>query len=97
MNNFVNGVFYEYILTGFIKHYGGGISGHNIEIFNNFFDSFWYEYDDSRVTFINNSSNLKDNKIGTSGSFLFIYRRSDCSINDNDKKLIKNLSERLRK
>ena len=97
VNNLVNGVFYEYILTGFIKHYGGGSSGHNIAICNNFFDSFWYEYDDSRVTFINNSSNLKDNKIDTSGSFLFVYRRSDCSINDNDKKLIKNLSERLRK
>ena len=44
VNNLVNGVFYEYILTGFIKHYGGGSSGHNIAICNNVFDSFWYFY-----------------------------------------------------
>ena len=48
-------------------------------------------------TFINISSNLKYNKVDTSGSFIFVYRRSDFSINDNGKKLIKNLSERLRK
>ncbi len=96
LKNLVDGMIYEYILIGFIKHYGGGNSGHNIAICKNFFDSIWYEYDDSQVTSIHNSSNLMGNKIDTSGGFLFFYSRKNITINDNDKNLIKNLSRIFR-
>ena len=80
MNNLVDGKINEYSLIGFIKHYGGGDSGHNIAICKNFFDSKWYEYDDSRVTYINNSSNIIGNEIDTNGSFLFFYSKKNSFI-----------------
>ena len=96
LKNLVDGMIYEYTLIGFIKHYGGGNSGHNIAICKNFFDSIWYEYDDSQVTSIQNSSNMIGNEIDTSGGFLFFYIRKNIFINDNDKNLIKKLSRVLR-
>ena len=96
LRNFVDGMIYEYALIGFIKHYGGGNSGHNIAICKNFFDSIWYEYDDSKVTSIYNSSNMIGNEIDTSGGFLFFYSRKNIVINDNDKNLIKKLAKILR-
>jgi ubiquitin C-terminal hydrolase len=97
IKNLVDGNYYEYTLIGFIKHYGGGNSGHNIAICKNFFDSIWYEYDDSRVTNIHNTSNIIENVIVTSGSFLFFYIKKNYIIGDDDKNLIKNLSKELRK
>ena len=96
LKNLVDGTIYEYTLIGFIKHYGGGNSGHNIAICKNFFDSIWYEYDDSQVTSIQNSSHMIGNKIDTSGGFLFFYSRKNIFIDDNDKNLIKKLSRVLR-
>ena len=96
LTNLVDGMVYENTLIGFIKYYGSGNYGHNIAICKNFFDSIWYEYDDSKVTSIHNSSNMIGNVIDTSGGFLFFYSRKDIFINDNDINLIKNLSRILR-
>ena len=96
-NNLVDGKIYEYTLIGFIKHYRVGNSGHNIAICKNFFDSIWYEYDDDRVTYIYNTSNIKGDEIDTSGGFLFIYIKKSLFLNNADKDLIKNLSKGLRK
>ena len=60
---------------------GGGDSGHNIAICKNFFDSKWYEYDDSRLTYINNSTNIIGNEIDTNGSFLFFFSKKNSFIN----------------
>ena len=97
VQNLVDGNYYEYTLIGFIKHYGGGNSGHNIAICNNFFDSIWYEFDDSKVTSIHNSSNIKGNQIDTSDGFLFFYMKKNLIANENEKNLIKILAKQFRK
>ena len=97
VKNLIDGEIYEYALTGFIKHYGGENSGHNIAICKNFFDSNWYEYDDSRVSNIFNTFNIRNNKIDTSGGFLFVYVRNNIYMNENEINSIKELSKKLRK
>ncbi len=93
---------YEYELTGFIKHLGGAYSGHNIAICKNFFDDFWYEFNDSKVSSIQNSSYYnynhynKNNMIDTSNSFLYFYKRKDLNIKDDKKKLIEINSSKMR-
>ena len=96
--------FYEYELIGLIKHIGGAFSGHNIAICKNFFDEKWYVYNDSRVIRVDNTSyvnkayiNEKDSYVDTSNGFLFFYKKKDIKISKNDKDLIKQKSEELRK
>lgn len=95
---------YEYELIGLIKHIGGAFSGHNIAICKNFFDEKWYVYNDSRVIRVDNTShvnkfhkNEKDSYVDTSNAFLFFYKKKDIKITKNDKDLIKQKSEELRK
>jgi ubiquitin C-terminal hydrolase len=87
----------NYELTGFIKHIGGSDSGHNIAICKNFFDNIWYVYDDSRVINLNNSIYNNFNKIDTSNGFLFIFTPKDDAISENNKNLIIEKSNKLRK
>ena len=92
-----NGKNYEYELTGFIKHYGGRNSGHNIAICKNFFDSIWYEYNDSRVKSIVNSNSFnKNNKelIDLSNGFLFFYKMNEKTPLDNNKNVLKEIAEK---
>ena len=97
VQNLIDGEIFEYTITGFIKHYGGENSGHNIAICKNFFDSNWYEYNDSRVSNIFNTFNIRNNKIDTSGGFLFVYVRNNICINENEINSIKEISKKLRK
>lgn len=92
IKNLVDNEFYEYTLIGCIKHYGGGNSGHNIAICKNFFDNRWYEYNDSKVTDIYNTFNIRGNKIDFSGAFMFFYIKKNININENEKKSIINLA-----
>ena len=92
IRNLVDNEFYEYTLIGFIKHYGDGYSGHNFAICKNFFDNKWYEYNDSKVSDIWNTFNIRENKIDYSGSFMFFYIKKNFNINENEKKLIINLA-----
>ncbi len=99
-----NGANLEYELTGFIKHYGGAKCGHNIAICRNFFDSNWYEYDDSRVKSIYNSNNYINNEkfyVDLTNAFLFFYtqrekKQIENSINDNIKKMIVEKAQEIR-
>ena len=94
-----NGNNYEYELTGFIKHYGGGNSGHNIAICKNFFDSIWYEYNDSRVKAITNSNNYnKNNKenIDLSNGFLFFYAMKEKTPLDNNKNILLDIAAKAK-
>ena len=99
-----NGENLQYELNGFIKHYGGAKSGHNIAICNNFFDSIWYEYDDSRVKSIYNSKNYIDNKkliIDLTNAFLFFYilnnkNQIETNINSNILKMIAEKAQEIR-
>ena len=97
-----NKYIYEYELIGFIKHIGGGNSGHNIAICKNFFDNIWYVYDDSRVSSINNSiygnnDYTTGTKLDTTNGFLFIYSRKDNIITEDIKNFIIKKSAELRK
>ena len=91
---------FVYELTGYIKHYGGAKSGHNIAICQNFFDSIWYEYDDSRVKSIFNSKNYVDNKnriIDLTNGFLFFYKQKDTlHIENNIKQTIAENAQKIR-
>lgn len=101
----INGNYlYEYELIGLIKHIGGAFSGHNISICKNFFDEKWYVYNDSRVIRVDNTShvnkayrNEKDSYVDTSNGFLFFYKKKDIKISNNDKNIIIQKSEELRK
>ena len=68
---------YKYELIGFIKHFGGAKSGHNIAICKNFFDNKWYEYDDHEVKNIKNKYyNKKKDEPNTANGFLFFYKKT---------------------
>lgn len=101
MFNLLYNKYYEYELIGFIRHSGGADSGHNIAICKNFFDNLWYVYDDSRVTFLDNSAYKKiinnKNVPDTSKGFLFFYKKKDDNITEEQKDFIKNKSAELRK
>ena len=96
MRNLVNNEIYEYNLIGCIKHYGGGTSGHNIAICNNFFDGIWYEFNDSSVTSIWNTNHVRGNKIDFSGSFMFFYSKKNINISEQGKTSIINLSKNIK-
>jgi ubiquitin C-terminal hydrolase len=96
LRNLVNDEIYEYTLIGCIKHYGGGTSGYNIAICKNFFDNNWYEFDDSRVTSIWNTTHARGNKIDFSGSFFFVYNKKNINISENEKILINDLEKNIR-
>ena len=92
-----NGKNYEYELTGFIKHYEGANSGHNIAICKNFFDSIWYEYNDSGVKSIVNSNSFNRNNkelIDLSNGFLFFYKMKEKTSLDNNKNVLKEIAEK---
>ena len=97
LRNLVNNEIYEYNLIGCIKHYGGGTSGHNIAICKNFFDDIWYEFNDSRVSSVWNTIHGRGNKIDFSGSFMFFYIKKNININEEGKKLIIDLSKKIKK
>ena len=58
-----------YQLNGFCMHSGGLGGGHYYAVSKNFLDSKWREYNDSRVSLINN------NKVLTYSPYLFFYKR----------------------
>lgn len=81
----------NYELIGFVKHYGGPNSGHNISICKNFFDEKWYLYNDSTVIPLNS-------KIDTSNSFLYFYKLLDNEeIKKEDLFIIEKKSENIRR
>lgn len=82
----------NYELIGFVKHYGGPKSGHNISICKNFFDENWYLYNDCTVIPLNS-------KIDTSNSFLYFYRLLDNNeeIKKEDLYNIEKKAENIRK
>ena len=86
---------FEYELTGFIKHYGGANSGHNIAICKNFFDSIWYEYNDSRVKFMGNAG-YHNNNIDLSNGFLFFYVQKDNVDNSANYSIIAEKARKLK-
>ena len=80
----------NYELIGFVKHYGGPKSGHNISICKNFFDEKWYLYDDCKVIPLNS-------KIDTSNSFLYFYKLLDNEeIKKEDLFIIEKKAENIR-
>lgn len=89
---------YKYELIGFIKHIGGAKSGHNIAICKNFFDSYWYEYNDSKVK--KYDLLYRNNKIDTKNGFLFFFKKLDVFETietQEDKNLMIKISLELRK
>ncbi len=97
MKNLIDNINYNqnnYEIIGFIKHYGGPNSGHNISICKNFFDEKWYSYNDDSV----NPLNVKDySKLDTSNSFLYFYKLIEKEkINNEDLFIIEKKSKNIR-
>ncbi len=60
----------QYVLIGFIKHFGNDKDGHNIAYCINMFNKKWYSFNDTQV------SELRENP-NTSKAFLLFYQLKD--------------------